>query len=127
MAESISLQAGEYYVYTNKNVGGSVITAIESFISNNTGNNGLTVSPNPISREAIVKYQLKTAGNISLDIWSLEGKRLKVLVNGFRAKGNYQVAITKQELSNNKLPVGMYLLRLTENGNQQTKSFLITE
>lgn len=127
LAESISLEAGEYYVYTNKNVGGSVITAIESFISSNLGNNGLTVSPNPISREAIVKYQLKTAGNISLDIWSLEGKRLKVLVNGFRAKGNYQVAITKQELSNNKLPVGMYLLRLTENGNQQTKSFLITE
>lgn len=127
LAESISLQAGEYYVYTNKNVGNVVITALETFISNNLGNNGLTVSPNPISREAVVKYQIKTAGNISLDIWSLEGKRLKVLVNGFRAKGNYQLTITKQELSNNKLPAGMYLLRLTENGNQQTKSFLITE
>ena len=127
LAESISLQAGEYYVYTNKNVGGSVITAVESIISNNTGNNGLTVSPNPISQEAVVKYQLKKAGNVSLDIWSMEGKRLKVLVNGFRAKGNYQVTITKQELSNNHLPVGMYLLRLSESGNQQTKSFLITE
>ena len=127
LTEIISLQAGEYYVYTNKNVGGSVITAVESFIPNNTGNNILSVSPNPISKEAVVTYQIKATGNISLDVWSLEGKRLKVLVNGFRTKGNYRLTITKQELSANNLPVGMYLLRLTENGNQQTKSFLITE
>ncbi|GAC1529027.1 MAG: hypothetical protein NVS3B15_07150 [Sediminibacterium sp.] len=127
LAENISLQPGEYYVYTSRNAGGTVITAVDPVADANTASAQLVVSPNPVTHQATVKYELPVTGNVLLDVWSMNGKRLKVLVNGFKAKGSYQLSMNRNGFAGERLPAGVYLIRLTVNGKQQAKSFLITE
>jgi hypothetical protein len=72
-ADNITLQPGEYYVYTNKNVNNTVVTAIPP-ITNPLENMQLQVMPNPAGANATVQFELPISGNARIDVYNIEGQ-----------------------------------------------------
>ncbi len=125
--ESITLQPGEYYVYTNKNINNNLITAIGPATGRADGIAQLSILPNPVTGNAVIQYELTTSGNTLLDVWNLMGSRLAVLENGFKAKGVHRITMNRKDISLGSHPAGTYLLRVTVNGKQQTTiPFIVT-
>ncbi|MFZ9208959.1 MAG: T9SS type A sorting domain-containing protein, partial [Sediminibacterium sp.] len=116
----ISLQPGEYFVYANKNLNNAVITSLPNNslpILNTT----ISISPNPLSQAAIVKYQLPESGKVSVKLLSQTGVVVDSLFNGWQNKGQQQLIINKKGL-----PPGVYHISIQSNRKQKTQTFLIT-
>ena len=111
---------GKYSKYWNK-VSGKLleIPIIEQ-------SKGYTISPNPYSsssdKPAVVVYDIEKDGDVTIDIYTISGEKVCVLVDGFRQAGRHQVRwnggngefdAKDGELvgSNNKLARGIYIMR----------------
>lgn len=68
------------------------------------------VFPNPFRNEVNIAYQLQKAGNVTIEVYSLNGKRLTGLVNQKQSKGEYQYKFDTPEAS------GIYMLRMVVDG-----------
>lgn len=124
--ETLNMQPGEYYVFTNKNFRNVLVTATEPTVGYTSSDNRLTITPNPVTNDARIAYEVSKAGNVTLDLWDMTGRKMGVLESGFRTKGVYQVPVNRKKLSATNLSSGTYLLRMTLNGKQQTIPFIIT-
>ena len=118
-AESITLQPGEYYVYTNKNLAGSVATAVSTVI-NNVADLSISITPNPVNSNAIIQYTLPETGKVILSVLDMNGKKMATLFDGVKSKGKQTVAI-----NTNSIVDGMYVLQLQFNGKVRTEKFVI--
>ena len=117
---SVSLQPGEYYVYSNKNLNNTVVTSVP--VTNlPLLNTTITISPNPVTQAAIVKYQLPESGKIQVKLLSQAGIVVDGLFNGWQNKGQQQLTINKKGL-----PPGVYHISIQSNQKQKTQTFLIT-
>ncbi len=72
----------------------------------------LTSYPNPVQKQATVQYTLPEAGEVSLEVYDLLGRRVATLVKGSKQAGRHQV-----RLRGGDLPSGVYFGRL-EAGSQ---------
>ena len=123
--ETLNLQPGEYYVYTNKDVRNTVSTAL--FTPSVTAvDMSLKIMPNPVKEQAIVSYNLPESGKVSLQLLGMNGSRLGSLFQGFQTKGSHSAAINTLTNSFKQYASGVYLLQLSINGKQQTTKFIIT-
>jgi len=68
---------------------------------------GFSVYPNPFSSKTTVRYSLKEAGNVSLDVYDMEGKQVASLVNGDQPIGFHQATFDAMGLTN-----GVYFYKL---------------
>ncbi|OYY21569.1 MAG: hypothetical protein B7Y69_08655, partial [Sphingobacteriia bacterium 35-40-8] len=123
--ETLSLQPGEYYVYTNKDVLNTVSTALFTPTVSSI-DMSLRVIPNPVKDQARVSYHLPESGKTSLQLLSMNGTRLGNLYQGFQSKGSHTTPINTLTNSVKQYAPGVYLLQLTINGKQQTTKFIIT-
>ena len=72
--------------------------------------NPLKVFPNPFKDEVNIVYELQNAGNVSIEVYSLNGVRLVNLVNQEQSNGKYQYKFNTPEAS------GVYMVRMVING-----------
>lgn len=124
-AENITLQPGEYYVYTNKDLNNSVPTAI--IPSNLLANAVLSISPNPVQTNAYVQYSLPESGNVTIDIKDINGKNIATLFNGFKPKGNQTLSLSATGFNPSAVSSGVYVLQLTLNGKRKATTFIIDQ
>lgn len=68
--------------------------------------------PNPFNPGTEIKYQLAHASNVSLMIYNALGQRVLILVEGKAEKGFYQIYWNGCNEVGNKLPAGIYFIRL---------------
>jgi hypothetical protein len=78
------------------------------------------VFPNPFDQSTLINYSIPEAGNISLKIYDINGRLIKVLYEGKQAGGNYSVKWNGQDDSGNQINAGMYFIKLNSNGLNQT-------
>lgn len=64
--------------------------------------------PNPFNPETNIHYSLTWSGNIKLAVYDILGREVKILENGFKSAGSYNLKFNAEEL-----PSGMYICRLT--------------
>ena len=76
--------------------------------------------PNPFNIECQISYQLPEAGEISLIVYNLLGQRVRVLAEGNRQAGYYQVAWDGRDDSGREVSSGVYCSRLVVNGSEFT-------
>ena len=117
---SVSLQPGEYYVYANKNLNNTVVTATPN-ISLPLLNTTISISPNPVRQAAILKYQLPESGKVQVKLLSQAGVVVDGIFNGWQNKGQQQLIINKKGLA-----PGVYHISIQSNQKQKTQTFLIT-
>lgn len=125
-ADNITLQPGEYYVYTNKNVNNTVVTAIPP-ITNPLENMQLQVMPNPAGANATVQFELPVSGNARIDVYNIEGQYMANIWNGFKPKGIQTISLYSNNFTNAGLPNGLYFIVLEQNGNRKVQKFLLAK
>jgi 1,4-alpha-glucan branching enzyme len=123
-AENITLQPGEYYVYTNRDVNNLTATPVNS-VSNAIKNMAVTIYPNPVSSNATIEYDLPGSGTVNISVLDLAGRQVGILFSGFKARGVQKMPINIQGFSTKALHAGTYMLKLSVNGQSKVKEFII--
>jgi 1,4-alpha-glucan branching enzyme len=122
--ETISLQPGEYYVYTNKDVRNLITTALFPIADINL-QMPLSISPNPVNQNATIRYDLPESGLVSIQVRSIDGKNNQSVFNGYQAKGLHSMHLYNNATSVKQFSTGTYLLQLLVNGKQKIEKFII--
>ncbi len=124
-AESITLQPGEYYVYTNRDLTNQNITSVDDLRPDYT-DRSMIIYPNPANNSSIVVYEIPATGTVNISLWSMQGQRIGLLTEGVKAKGRYTVPLAKPGLNINNLPPGNYVMIIDVNGKRMKKQFLLS-
>jgi hypothetical protein len=75
--------------------------------------------PNPFNPSTSIRYQVASAGSVSLKVYDMLGAEVATLVNGPHAPGTYELSWNASEF-----PSGMYYYRLLTGGAVMTKKMI---
>ncbi len=81
--------------------------------------------PNPFNASTTLNYRLDAAGPVRLEIYSLNGQKVKTLVDEAQQAGVYQVEWNGKDRSGRPVATGVYLARLEGNGTAQVRKMLL--
>lgn len=107
------------------NVTYSVLTSVnENIISVNVPEkfNLYQNYPNPFNPVTNIKFDLPNPGNISLKVYDQIGREVKIIVEGFRNAGSYELNFEADELSS-----GIYFYKLISDDAAITKKMLLVK
>jgi hypothetical protein len=122
--ETINLQPGEYYVYTNKDVKNTVATAINP-TSPIVLNMQMNIAPNPVHQNAVISYELPESGQVAINMLSMNGNKIRVIYKGYQTKGLHTVSLNNSFSTIGLSTNGMYLVQLLVNGKQKIEKLII--
>jgi len=72
--------------------------------------------PNPFNPETSISYQLPEVAQVTLAIYSIEGKLIQTLVNGQIAAGMHRVVWNGMDVAGVKVSSGVYIYRFQVTG-----------
>jgi FlgD Ig-like domain len=75
----------------------------------------LVIRPNPAASRAVLSFRLPRAGQATVDLFDVGGRRVAQLFNG-RAEGDLEVAWTGQTDGGGRAASGVYFVQLTGSG-----------
>lgn len=75
--------------------------------------------PNPFNNNTIIYYNLKHRYNIKLELFDINGRKIKTLINTIQGPG-----LLKYHLNENNLPSGIYLISLIIKDKIYTKKII---
>lgn len=73
-------------------------------------------SPNPFNPATSVKYSLRKGGEVSVRIFSLDGRLVKTLMEGVATAGTHEVLWDGRDNGGNSVRSGMYFVKTTSGG-----------
>jgi hypothetical protein len=76
--------------------------------------------PNPFNPSTKIKFNLASAGHVSLIIYNTLGQKVKELINNFLSAGQHSVIFNGKGLTS-----GVYYYRLNENGRTQIRKMIL--
>lgn len=82
----------------------------------------LSVNPNPCSSQAVISYQLNKPCEVSLDLYSIDGKLVKNLMNGYLMNGKHD-----HELNTAPFSEGLYFMKMTAGQKVYTTKLVIVK
>ncbi|MBN9383073.1 MAG: T9SS type A sorting domain-containing protein [Chitinophagaceae bacterium] len=124
-AQSFTLNPGEYRVYVNKNLTGTVPTATND-VNYSRNPFGIRVYPNPAGRgNAVLEYELPAYGKTSLSILNLVGQCLATVDLGTQPSGKYSFSLSQMPLGISSLADGYYVLRIVSKQQSSQAPFLL--
>ena len=80
----------------------------------------LTVLPNPFTKFTTINYTVPISKTVSLKLYSVTGRVVKTLLNGYVTAGRYTI-----KLATNRLAKGVYFLRYSDNTNQKELKLIV--
>jgi type IX secretion system substrate protein len=78
--------------------------------------------PNPFNPNTLIDYSVAKAGNVTLEVYDISGKKIATLVNEDKAVGNYRVDFNASGFAS-----GIYLYTLKADGVSLTKKMLLVK
>jgi len=85
----------------------------------------LPVYPNPSSSIAYTGFDIKTTCQITLSVFDLQGRCVRVLANGEFEPGSYEVSWNGTSDSEKRVPSGVYMIRLGSGSVLRTKRCVV--
>ncbi len=76
--------------------------------------------PNPFNPTTTIEYQIAKPGRVELSVYDMLGRKVKTLVNGYKAKGRYSVKFSGEGLSS-----GVYIYRLRVNNYEKIRKMIL--
>lgn len=73
-------------------------------------------SPNPFSTEARLSFEMPERGNVSLAVYSVDGRLVKTLVRGVEGPGRVEVLWDGRDEDGRRVGSGLYFVKLTSGG-----------
>lgn len=71
-------------------------------------------APNPFNPETSISYTLRNSGNVSVRIYSLAGRLVRTLEEGFASTGMHEVRWNGKDNNNTTVPSGMYFVQVKQ-------------
>lgn len=65
--------------------------------------------PNPVLDVTMIRYELANEANVSMELYSIDGRKIMALSKGKQAKGAYNIPVNTKALS---MPAGKYIYRM---------------
>lgn len=120
-AQAITLQPGEFHIYLNRNLVNAVTTPV---IDLENPANGLSVSvyPNPADPSSKADIFNPERGLVTVEILSVNGQSLATVFSGTMPEGRRMISLSDKT---NKLPAGIYLLKVQSKNTVRTAKFVI--
>ncbi|MBM3279849.1 MAG: T9SS type A sorting domain-containing protein [Candidatus Handelsmanbacteria bacterium] len=81
--------------------------------------------PNPFNTTTQIRYHLEESGPVRLEIRSLAGQLLRVLVDQHQAAGSYQVSWDGLDQQSRPAGSGLYLCRLSQGDKTEARKLLL--
>ncbi|MCP4580393.1 MAG: T9SS type A sorting domain-containing protein [candidate division Zixibacteria bacterium] len=106
---------------SNKDYGSNVdITEIDE-ISNIPDKFALMQNyPNPFNQSTTIRYDLPKAGDVTIDIYDILGRKVETLINGNQPAGHHQVTWNARDMA-----TGMYFYKLNADNFSETKKMIM--
>ncbi len=83
-------------------------------------------SPNPFGYETSIQYQVPDYGPVQIEVYSITGRKVRTLVNGYKEEGTYEVVWNARDDAGRKLQEGIYIYTLkTRDGIVIRKALLL--
>lgn len=79
------------------------------------------VYPNPFRNQATIAYNLVKGGSVEVKLFDMTGKEIAVLANAEQNEGSYELSFSAAQYN---LAAGTYFVRLSLNGEVQTKQIV---
>jgi hypothetical protein len=76
--------------------------------------------PNPFNPATTISYTLPIAGNVTLKVFDITGKEVRMLDNGHKAAGKYSVTFNASDLAS-----GMYIYRIQTSNFSEVRKMLL--
>lgn len=83
----------------------------------------ISVMPNPITNQTVIKMELKTAGNYKAEIFNTLGQKIKILTDAYYEKGIQN--LTWEETETELVKNGIYYLRVKGPGEEQNIKMIL--
>jgi hypothetical protein len=78
------------------------------------------IFPNPFDQSTVINYSIPEQCNISLKVFDIDGRLIKVLFDGKQRRGSYSVLWHGDNDAGNQVNAGMYFIKFTSNDLKQT-------
>jgi len=83
------------------------------------------IYPNPFNPATTIRFVTGQAGRVGVDIFSVKGERVRSLLNGDRAAGEFMVRWDGTGDNGQLVPSGAYFCRVSNGGVTDTQSLLL--
>ncbi|OGG02314.1 MAG: hypothetical protein A3F83_07960 [Candidatus Glassbacteria bacterium RIFCSPLOWO2_12_FULL_58_11] len=85
--------------------------------------------PNPFNPSTTISYTLpeNTAGHVSLGVYDIRGRLVRILINENKETGTFQVNWDGKDKTGHSLPSGVYLYRLSAGNFSETRKLMIVK
>jgi 1,4-alpha-glucan branching enzyme len=119
---SLSMQPGEYHVYTSKNLNpGNTIPDV--IVDIKKEGEYFFNFPNPVTDETTIAYKLVKPSQVSIKLYNFLGKEVQTMVNSKQAAGEYQFKWNLNSVS--KIGTGVYFLRLQLDNQSKIQKIIV--
>ncbi|MGQ9818257.1 MAG: T9SS type A sorting domain-containing protein, partial [bacterium] len=81
----------------------------------------LNIAPNPVRENTTISYAIPKAGNVSVQLYSADGRLVKILDQESRSAGVYTTHLNARELAN-----GVYVVVVKTDNQNITGKLVIT-
>ena len=82
--------------------------------------------PNPFKGTTALSFSLARAGRTELVVYSVDGRRVRVLASGVREAGQYRITWDGTDENGRAAKVGMYFIRLNTVDGHFNRSLVLT-
>jgi hypothetical protein len=91
---------------------GSIVVTLQTHGS--TSPVSAFAAPNPFNPETSISYSLRNSGNVTIRIYSLQGRLVRNLYEGYAGAGTSEVRWNGRDNSGNTVPSGLYFVKVQQ-------------
>jgi hypothetical protein len=84
----------------------------------------LPAVPNPFHAATTIHYELVRTAEVSVGVFDVAGRRIRVLVDGEKPAGRYQTMWDGRNDAGERVATGVYFVRLRSEGKNYTRSLI---
>lgn len=81
--------------------------------------------PNPFNPKTDIRFALPSAGDVTLEVFDVEGRRVRVLAEGHHVAGEHTVTWDGRDDAGTSVSSGMYFYRLAGDTETRTRKMLL--
>ena len=81
--------------------------------------------PNPFNPSTTIKYEIKEAGNVSIEVFNIMGQKVKTLVNEYHTANNYSLVWDGTNNKNEGVSSGVYFYKMQAGRYTSTKKMIL--
>jgi hypothetical protein len=86
----------------------------------------LAIAPNPFKGQVLIRWQVKTAGRVTLKLFDVSGREMSTLCNSELKPNGYSATWTARDDQGRRVPTGIYILKLVTPDNTLMRKVVLT-